>query len=82
MAFGSVSIVKTDANDTIRIINLCNMDNYAKGEKVYFIPAEKPPFNVILPSSLVRYQSNDTIFEQPSEYDLKIINTTWASAIK
>lgn len=82
MAFGSVSIVKTEANDTIRILNLCNMERYSPGQKVVFKPAEKPNFSVHFSQTTVQYENKDTLYEQPSAYDLKILKTAWGYAVE
>lgn len=61
-AFGSVSIVKTEANDTIRILNLCNMEHYKSGQKVLFRSAEKPS----LPCQLALYNTRKMILYMSS----------------
>lgn len=81
-AFGSVSIVKTEANDTIRILNLCNMEHYKPGQKVVFKPAEKPNFSVHFSQTTVQYENKDTLYEQSSAYDLKILKTAWGYAVE
>lgn len=78
-AFGSISIVK-NGNDTIRIINLCNMTDYKLGDTVKFIPATKPDFNVHLPYSTILDPIEKKL--KPSVFDLKIKKTTYGNAIR
>ena len=77
-ATGSISIIKTDS-DTIRIFDLCNMNKIEVGTVVKIYPAEKPSFYVNLPVSTSTFIRNDTIFETPSDTDLKILKTTWGN---
>ncbi|WP_419788695.1 hypothetical protein [Mucilaginibacter sp. SP1R1] len=46
VAFASNTIVKTVAGDTIRIIELCNLNKFGRGINVKIIPQEKPPFDI------------------------------------
>ena len=75
-ATGSVSIIKT-VSDTIRVLDLCNMNKIDVGSIVTIYPAEKPSFSVSLPASTATFMRNDTIYERPSDADLKILKTTW-----
>jgi len=75
-ATGSLSIVKTNS-DTIRVLDLCNMSKINVGSIVTIYPAEKPSFSVSLPTSTATFMRNDTIYERPSDADLKILKTTW-----
>ena len=78
MAFGSVSIIKTD-KDTIRVLDLCNMESIDEGRIITIYPDEKPSFGVVFPTERLSYERNDTIYEMPSKYDRKILKTTWGS---
>ena len=64
-------------SDTIRVLDLCNMNKIEVGTVVKIYPAEKPPFAVSLPASTPTFIRNDTIFEMPSDTDLKILKTAW-----
>jgi len=75
-ATASLSIIKV-GNDTIRLLDLCNMNKIDTGKNVTIFPAEKPQFNVSLPSNTATFMRNDTIYEMPSEFDLKIVRTMW-----
>jgi len=75
-ATGSISIVKIN-NDTIRVLDLCNISKIEVGTIVKIYPAEKPPFAVSLPTSTATFIKNDTIYETPSQIDLKILKTYW-----
>lgn len=76
IAFASITIVKTEAGETFRVLDLCNSKTYKKNQKIKIIPRTKPKFNVILPSQSTLKQNNETKLE--SEYDYKILRTTWA----
>ena len=47
------------------------------GKNVTIFPAEKPQFNVSLHSNTATFMRNDTIYEMPSKFDLKIVRTMW-----
>jgi len=51
MAFGSNTIIKTRAGDTVRIIELCNSNKFQTGSLVKIIPDNKPSFDVIVISA-------------------------------
>lgn len=76
IASASLTIVKTDYGDTLRIITLCNTSEEFKiGQIVMVIPISKPNFNVVTPISL---NLNPTSNEfEPSMFDLTVFKTTW-----
>lgn len=80
MAFASLTIAITERKDTIRIINLCNMDTYNQNDIVQFIPADKPEFFVNLPYSTIHNSETNEL--QPGFYDLNILETTYGYALR
>jgi hypothetical protein len=94
-ATAALSIIKT-GNDTIRVLDLCNTNNYSNGQNVKIIPQTVPPFDVMLPISggpsvLVkkkflskRYKELKVIdsgYPLFNEYDKTIVKTTWGQII-
>jgi len=55
-ATASLTIIKTNKNDTIRVLWLCNSNvDFKKSEIVKVYPAEKPDFSVVLPIKKGKY---------------------------
>ena len=67
MAFGSNTIIRTDAGDTFRIIELCNSNKFQVGSSVKIIPDSKPSFDVIVISA---------------SFDCAVKNTSYGRAIR
>lgn len=78
-AFASITIGKFK-KDTIRVINLCNMEDYKMGDIVMFIPADRPTYYVSLPYSTIYNTTENKL--NPSFFDLKIKKTTYGYAIR
>jgi hypothetical protein len=49
IATASLTIIKTE-NDTIRVLDLCNLMEYKTGQKVKIVPDTAPNFQVHIPS--------------------------------
>ena len=65
LATTSVTIVKTEQGDTLRVLDMCNTSRgFKKGQSVKVNPVKKPPFSLSLPT-------------QVSAYDEKVLRTTW-----
>ena len=79
LATASITI-GTFKNDTIRVLNLCNLENYSKNEIVKFIPANKPDFSVVLPYSTTYNPENKKII--PGFYEKNILKTTYGYAVR
>jgi hypothetical protein len=80
IATASITIGETDKKDTIRIINLCNMDIYKKDKKIRFIPAKTPQFKVSLPfSKNFNYKTQKL---DATIFDLNILKTTYGYCIR
>ena len=78
LAFASVTLAETEKGDTIRILDLCNINkNYLVNQIVKISPAEKPNFNVSLPYTMAK-NSISKKFE-PISTDLKILKTTYGN---
>jgi hypothetical protein len=52
IATASLSIVKID-RDTIRVLDLCNIEDYKVGQRVKIIPGAEPKFQVHIPSYII-----------------------------
>lgn len=79
-ATASVTIVRTEGGDTIRIISLCNTsDKYKKGQTFKVAPAVKPPFGVLTPFTLS--ENPKTKEFEPSVFDLTILRTAWGELL-
>jgi len=50
-AFGSNTVVKISSGDTLRIIELCNSNEFKPGDKIKIVPATKPSFGVVISQS-------------------------------
>ncbi|MEQ1798449.1 MAG: hypothetical protein ABL872_10890 [Lacibacter sp.] len=67
LATASLTIIKTDKNDTIRVLWLCNSNvDFKKSDIVKIHPAKKPDFAVVLPI-------------KKSKYDCSIKNTCYGT---
>jgi hypothetical protein len=85
-----LTIIKTD-NDTIRILDLCNNNDYSTGQQVKVIPGSEPKFQVHIPSYIIitgtkgmkmtKEQKKITEKElstwHSNDYDERILKTTW-----
>ncbi|MEM0543811.1 hypothetical protein WFZ85_14420 [Flavobacterium sp. j3] len=72
----SMSIVKTQNGDTIRVLNLSNYKEYSIGQKIKVIPSKKPDRKTHVP---FLYEVDPTT-KKPKpmlKYDRTILNTTW-----
>ena len=79
VASASITIGKLK-KDTIRVINLCNMEDYKIGDVVKFIPADRPNFSVSLPYSTIYNPTEKEL--NPSFFDLNVKKTTYGYAIR
>ena len=75
----SLSIVKTKKGEIIRLLNICNLRNYNKNQTVKIISGIEP-LKVILPFTQVK--NKQTHLYEPSEFDSKILKTTWVSFLE
>ncbi len=50
-AYASNTLIRTELNDTIRVIELCNSNEFKKGSVIKVIPAIKPLFGVSIPQT-------------------------------
>jgi hypothetical protein len=62
-ATASITIGKTNQNDTLRVLVLCGMDSIPAGTHLFVLAARKPPFWVIFPAQ--------------GGYEQKQYNTAW-----
>lgn len=76
VTLASVSIVVDDKGNVFRVLDLCNMSDYAVNENIRLIPAEKPNFHVNLPYRF--YINPITKKREQYEIDKKTLNTTYA----
>lgn len=91
-ATAAVAIIKFK-NDTIRVIDLCNLNTMYPGQKVKITPGTNPNFQVHIPASffvegtrgqkLTKKQkqainNQPTIWHTNEAYDKTILKTTWA----
>ncbi len=75
MAFASMTIVETDKNQQIRLLDLCGTNlKIKKDQRISIKPAQTPSFSVSLPISL---ESDKNYGYQ----DDLVINTTWCTII-
>ena len=72
----SLTIAKTKNGDIIRLLNICNLTDYDKNQIVKVIPGVEPT-KVSMPFTQIK--NKETQLYEPSEYDLKILKTTWVS---
>lgn len=80
LATASMTIVKTEKGDTIRIIDMCNIsDKYRKGQIVKVAPADKPPFGLTTAFTLT--ENPKTKKFEPSTFDLIVLKTTWGDLL-
>lgn len=67
LATASLTIVKTDHGDTLRVLDMCNTSRgFKKGQSVKINPDKKPPFSLSLPP-------------EASVFDEKVLRTTWGN---
>jgi hypothetical protein len=76
-AAASLTILLTHNADTIRVIDLCNRDEYEEGVTVRIVPKDLPPFDVITPFTLT--ENPLTGKGEPSWFDIKVLKTTWGT---
>lgn len=80
LATASMTIVKTEKGDTIRIIDMCNIsDKYKKVQTTKVAPADKPPFGLTTPFTLT--ENPKTKKFEPSIFDMTVIKTTWGDLV-
>jgi hypothetical protein len=75
LAFASVTIVKTQEGDTIRILDLCNTLDYNENETIKVLPQEKPQFNVMFP--YIKIQNPTTKELEIVKTDKRVLKTTY-----
>lgn len=76
VAVASVTIGYTEAKDTLRIFDLCNLKDFAKGEKIIITPAKRPGFNVAYPT-FHREDKDGKLLPHPNNVD--VLKTTYGS---
>lgn len=81
LATASLTIIKTDT-DTIRVINLCNQNDYTVGQKVKIQPKSEPQFQVYIPCSFSKEKvekenTTEKIRWHSNSFDKSISKTTW-----
>lgn len=76
VAFASVTIGYTEAQDTLRVFDLCNLKDFAKGEKIIITPAKRPGFNVVYPT-FHREDKDGKLLPHP--YNVDVLKTTYGS---
>lgn len=76
IAFASVTIGYTEAQDTLRIFDLCNLEDFFKGEKIIVTPAKRPGFNVIYPTFHLE-DKDGKLLSHP--YNTNVLKTTYGS---
>lgn len=72
----SMSIVKTQNGDTIRVLNLSNYKEYTIGQKIKVIPSKKPDRKTHIPF-LYEVDPITKKSKPMLKYDRTILNTTW-----
>ncbi len=74
-AFASVTIVKTNDGDTIRILDLCNVLDYKKNDTIKVLPQKKPAFSVMFP--YIKIQNPTTNELETVNLDKRILKTAY-----
>ncbi len=74
----SLTIGKTKNGDVIRLLNICNLSKYSKNQIIKVIPGIEPT-KAIMPFTHIK--NKETQLYEPSEYDLKVLKTTWVSIL-
>ena len=78
LATASLAIIKTK-QDTIRVIALCDENNYRVGQKVKLIPANEPSFQVNIPSYYDYFdKTKKKYYIRSNSFDETVVRTTWA----
>lgn len=75
-AVASVTFVIDEKGKTFRVLDLCNLSDYKKGEFIKLIPTEKPDFIVSLPYRV--FLNPKTNKRERFELDKNTLNTTYA----
>ncbi|RTY85909.1 hypothetical protein [Flavobacterium sp. GT3R68] len=78
----SMTIVKTQKGDTIRILDLCNSNKFQIDQNIKIAPAQKQSFiKVSVPFSFD--ENLETKMSEPNlKYDLKVLKTAWGKLIE
>lgn len=87
-AYSSETIAKTFKGDTIRILDLCNENNYKKDQIIQVEPST--PYKCgdtkkicwITPLNLVKNPKTGNLEQTPNSYDLTIFKTTYGKIIE
>lgn len=80
-ATASVTIVKIK-NDTIRILDVCNLQKYKVGQIIKVVSVSKPYYKVSIPTFFALEDPTfGTYIYRCNEYDDKILKTTWAHIV-
>jgi hypothetical protein len=81
MTTASITIVKTENNETIRVLDLCNVsDKYKINQIIKITPGVVGSKDYSLPFEFVKNKITGKIEAVPN-YDLKVLKTTWGSLI-
>lgn len=75
-AVASVTFVIDEQGEIFRVLDLCNLSDYKKGEFIKLIPSEKPDFHVSLPYRV--FLNPKTNKRERFELDKNTLNTTYA----
>ncbi len=81
LATAAMTILKTENQDTIRVISLCyTTDKFKAGQNVRVKPFSEPSFGVTLPFTMV--WNEKTELYEPTFYDLNVFKTTYGGLIE
>jgi hypothetical protein len=82
LATASVSIMSI-GNDTIRILDLCNIKEIEKGRNVIIVKATASDFQVHLPYYVLENEiRNKTVTYRTNDFDETILKTAWGQIIE
>lgn len=81
LASASITVVRTEKGDTIRILYLCDEQRYPKGQKVQLIPHKDPGFACHVPFETAEVARQVYVY-RANKYDDIVMATTWAGIKK
>ncbi|WMX13141.1 hypothetical protein [Aureispira sp. CCB-E] len=84
-AYASITIIKTH-NDTLRILELCNLEDYSLGEEIFITPIKKPTFSVSIGSNYIlpKIKNKQVSKEEklPTRFDKTVLKSIWGEISK
>jgi hypothetical protein len=80
-ASASVTILKVD-EDTIRVLDVCNLDNFKVGAAVKVSAISAPTYKVSIPTYFYKDVLTNNYIYRCNEYDVTVERTTWGHIIQ